>query len=46
MPTPPSAIAAPDFAHDDGDVLHCLGEYASSFLFVYGEEPDLSVLKE
>jgi hypothetical protein len=27
-------------------VLHCLGEYASSFLFVYGEEPDLSVLKE
>ena len=46
VPTPPSAIAAPDFAHNVGDVLHCPGEYDTMlhcfWLFMVKSQPCLS----
>lgn len=49
MPIPPSATAAPDFALNDGDVLHCPGEYDTMLhhfqLFMVKSQPHVS-LKE
>jgi len=39
VPTHPSPIIAPDYAHYDGnEKLHCPGAKCSAVLVVYGEE--------
>jgi len=50
VPTLPSAIAEPDFVHNDGDVLHCPEEYDTMlhhvWLFMVKSQPCLSSKSE